>query len=199
VPPPPPYRTHVGFPPLPVLIPDTLGEQVVDIGQRAVSVDEEPEALAIGLSRPLAVPRLAARVVRIEPDAAKPLPAAMRTAFHVAAVLVLFADSRPAIRTVFHRARSHRRVRLFTTLDPVGGWTLRSTKAASFVERLALLAQIFVPVVDSFDALDHMGQAALGNEAADARPLRQRLGGAAPRPTGSAVLRRRSDLTRFEN
>ena len=74
-------------------------------GRRAVAVDEESEAFAVGLTGPLAVPRLAARVVRIEPDAPQCLPATVRTPFHVAAVLVLLADTGTAVGTGFHRAR----------------------------------------------------------------------------------------------
>jgi hypothetical protein len=60
----------------------------------------------VGLARPLARPRLAARIIQIETDAAKRLPAAMRTAFHVAAVLVILADTGTAVGTVFHRSRT---------------------------------------------------------------------------------------------
>ncbi len=38
------------LPPLPFRAPAALGEQAVDIGQRAVTVDKEPEALAVGLT-----------------------------------------------------------------------------------------------------------------------------------------------------
>jgi hypothetical protein len=89
------------LPPLLLRVPAAFGEQAVDIGQRAVAADEEPKAFGVILAGPASVPRLAVWVVRIEPDAAKRLPAAMRTAFHVAAVLVLLADRHAAIGTVF--------------------------------------------------------------------------------------------------
>ena len=51
-------------------------------------------------------PELAARVARIEADAAQRLPPTVRTAFDVAPVLVLLADPRAAVGTglVNHRA-----------------------------------------------------------------------------------------------
>ena len=50
--------------------------------------------------------RLTARVVRIEPEASKRLPAAMGTAFHVATILVLAPETDAAIGTglLNHRA-----------------------------------------------------------------------------------------------
>jgi hypothetical protein len=64
---------------LPAAIPDT-GDQFY-----GVTVDEEVQAFAIVLARPLAVPRLPPRIVRVEVQAAERLPAAMVTAFDVAA------------------------------------------------------------------------------------------------------------------
>jgi len=91
---------------LPLGVPDTIGKQAIDIGQRAVAVDEEPEAFAVRFSGPFAVPRLPARVVRIEPDAAQCLPATVRAPLNVAAVLVLLADTGTAVGTGFRRART---------------------------------------------------------------------------------------------
>jgi hypothetical protein len=95
------------LPPLPLRIPAALSEQAVDIGQRAVAIDEEPETFAVRLTGPLAVPRLAARVVRLEAEAPECLPAAMRASLNVAPVLVLLADGHAAVGTVFHRARTY--------------------------------------------------------------------------------------------
>jgi len=81
------------FPPLPFRVPNTLRKETVDIRQRAVAGDEETETFTIGLARPFPSPRFTARVVRVEPDAPECLPAAMRTAFHVAPILVLLAES----------------------------------------------------------------------------------------------------------
>jgi len=105
-PPSPPCGGWVVLPPLLLRVPAAFGEQAVQVRQRAVAVDEESKVFTVGLARPLARPRLAARIIRIETVAAKRLPAAMRTAFHVAAVLVLLADRHAAIGTVFHRGRS---------------------------------------------------------------------------------------------
>jgi hypothetical protein len=119
MPPPPPGGRIVL--PLRLGVPAAFGKEAIDNGQRAVAADEEPEAFAVCFAWPFARPRLAARIVRVEADAAECLPAAMRAPFHVASVLVFLADSRAAIGTVFHRVRSRGRVRMFTTFDPVGG------------------------------------------------------------------------------
>lgn len=95
------------FPPLPFRVPNTLRKETVDIRQRAVAGDEETETFTIGLARPFPSPRFTARVVRVEPDAPECLPAAMRTAFHVAPVLVLTAESDAAIRALVEYHRAH--------------------------------------------------------------------------------------------
>ena len=71
-----------------------------------VAGDEETETFTIGLARPFPSPRFTARVVRVEPDAPECLPAAMRTAFHVAPILVLLAESGITVGSglVNHRA-----------------------------------------------------------------------------------------------
>ena len=74
-------------------------KQAVEVGGPTVAADEEPQAFAVRLARPLPIPCLTARVICIEPGAAECLPAAMRTAFHVAAVLVLLADTGGAVET----------------------------------------------------------------------------------------------------
>jgi hypothetical protein len=66
------------LPPLPasrVGVPDAIGEQAVQVGKVGVSVDEEAPAFAIFLIRPLAVPRLPPRIVRVEVQARERLPA----------------------------------------------------------------------------------------------------------------------------
>ena len=73
------------FPLLQFRVPAAFGKRAIDIGQRAVAADNEPE--------------LAARVARIEADAAQRLPPTVRTAFDVAPVLVLLADPRAAVGT----------------------------------------------------------------------------------------------------
>ena len=97
------------LPPLAIGIPNAFRKQAIDVGQRAVATDKEAEALAICLARPFAGPRLAARIVRIESDAAECLPAAMRTTLNVATVLVLAADACAAIGAglLNHRASPH--------------------------------------------------------------------------------------------
>ena len=79
-------------------IPDAIREQAIDIGDVWVAVDEEVRAFAIFLARPLAVPRLPPRIVRVEMQAPERLPAAMVTAFDIAAHAMAFADRRAAIR-----------------------------------------------------------------------------------------------------
>ena len=62
------------LPPLPVRIPDTFGKQAVEVGQRAVAIDEKPKAFTIGLARPLTGPRFAA-VDRSDRTRHSPAPA----------------------------------------------------------------------------------------------------------------------------
>jgi hypothetical protein len=53
------HRPRVG-------VPNALREQAIQIGKRRIVIDEEPEALAICFARPLAVPDLTTRIMRIE-------------------------------------------------------------------------------------------------------------------------------------
>jgi hypothetical protein len=87
------------LPPLCVGIPNTVGEQTIQIGKVGIAVDEEVQAFAIVLARPLAVPDFASRLVRVEVRAAQCLPTAMWTAFNVAASAMALADGRAAIGT----------------------------------------------------------------------------------------------------
>ena len=89
----PPYGAQVRLPPLPLGVPDAFRKQAIDIGQRAVAVDEKPKPLAVRLSGPAAIPPLTASVGRIEPDAPQGLAAAMRAPLNVAPIPVLLADS----------------------------------------------------------------------------------------------------------
>jgi hypothetical protein len=50
-------------------IPDAIGEQPIQIGEVWTTVDEEAQAFAIVLTRPLAVPHLPLRIVRVEVQA----------------------------------------------------------------------------------------------------------------------------------
>ena len=79
-------------------IPKAVGEQAIQIGKVCIAVDEEAQAFAIFLARPLAVPRLPPRIVGVEVQAAERLPAAMVAAFDVAARAMAFAARRAAIR-----------------------------------------------------------------------------------------------------
>jgi hypothetical protein len=45
-------------------IPDAIGEQPIQIGKVCIAVDEEVQAFAIVLARPLAIPRLPPRIRR---------------------------------------------------------------------------------------------------------------------------------------
>jgi hypothetical protein len=85
-------------------VPAAFRKQAVDIGQRAVATNEEPQPFGVRLTRPAPVPRLTARVAWVEPDAPQRLPAAMRASLNIAAFLVLLAETDAAIRTgmVFH-------------------------------------------------------------------------------------------------
>ena len=124
------------LPPLPLWVPVTFREQAIEVGERRVAADEEPEAFAVRLARPPAVPCLTARIVRVEMRASQRLPTAVRTAFYVAPVLVLLADTGTTVGTGFcccrHCARLRRRVcGIATTFSVVGGWTICSMRSAS--------------------------------------------------------------------
>ena len=97
-------RWRLVFPALAFRVPATFGKQPIDIWERAVAADEEPEAFAIRLARPAPVPWSTAGIVWVEPDAPQRLPTAMRASLNVAAVLVLLAETDAAIRTgvMFH-------------------------------------------------------------------------------------------------
>jgi hypothetical protein len=80
-------------------IPDAIGEQPIEIGEVWTTVDEEAQAFAIVLTRPLAVPHLPPRIVRVEVQAPERLPTAMVATFDIAARTMALADSRTAIGT----------------------------------------------------------------------------------------------------
>src|SRR6476646_3429670 len=96
------------LPPLPLSVPVAFAEQAIEVGEIPVVVDEVPEAFAVGLARPFAGPWFAARIVRVEPDTPEGLPAAMRTALHIAPLLVLPAERHAAVWTgvLFHLSTS---------------------------------------------------------------------------------------------
>ena len=94
-----PYRSLSPFPTLCVGIPNTVGEEAVQIGKVWIAVAVEVQAFAIVLARPFAIPRLPPRIIRVEVRAAQCLPAAMRTGFNVAARAMALADGRTAIGT----------------------------------------------------------------------------------------------------
>ena len=96
------------FPQLPLRVPDALGEKAINIRQRAVAVDEETEAFAVGLARPFPRPLFAARYVWVEPDASESLPATVRASLNVASILVFAAETDATVRAVivFHLRRS---------------------------------------------------------------------------------------------
>jgi hypothetical protein len=74
-------HTRCGWVVLPSLligVPAAFRKQAVDIGQRAVATNEEPQPFGVRLARPAPVSRFATGIVRIEPDAPQRLPAAMR-------------------------------------------------------------------------------------------------------------------------
>jgi hypothetical protein len=54
------------LPPLCVGIPNAIGEQPIQIGKVWITVDVEAQAFAIVLARPLAIPRLPPRIIRVE-------------------------------------------------------------------------------------------------------------------------------------
>jgi hypothetical protein len=62
------------LPPLCVGIPNTVGEQTIQIGKIWVTVVVEAQAFAIFLARPLAVPDFASRIIRVEVQSS-PVPA----------------------------------------------------------------------------------------------------------------------------
>jgi hypothetical protein len=71
------------------------------IGKVRITVDEEAQAFAIIFARPLAIPRLPSRIVRVEVRTAERLPAAMRATLDVASGAMAFAGRRTAIRAWF--------------------------------------------------------------------------------------------------
>jgi hypothetical protein len=98
----PPTRCGwVVLPSLLIGVPAAFRKQAVDIGQRAVAADEEPEAFAIRLAWPAPVPRFAARIAGVEADTAQGLAAAVRAALNVAAVKVLAAERDATVGTAF--------------------------------------------------------------------------------------------------
>jgi hypothetical protein len=82
-----------------VSVPNAVGEQAIQIGKIWVTVVVEAQAFAIFLARPFAIPHLPPRIIRVEVRTAQCLPAAMRTAFNVAASAMALADGRAAIGT----------------------------------------------------------------------------------------------------
>src|SRR6516164_8314089 len=129
----PPSRCgRVVLPPLVIGVPAAFRKQAIDIGQRAVETNEEPQPFGVCLARPAPVPGLTARVARVEPDAPQRLPAAMRASLNIAPVFVLLADRRTTVGAmIFHRARLRRCVRIGTTLSVGGGLTIRSSSFAT--------------------------------------------------------------------
>ena len=94
-----PERLLFPLPPLCVGIPNTVGEQPIQIGKVRIAVDEEAQAFAIVFARPFPVPYFPSRIIRVEVRAPECLPAAMRKGFNVAARAMAFADTRTAIGT----------------------------------------------------------------------------------------------------
>ena len=92
-------RLLLPFPSLRVGVPNAVGEQSIQIGKVRITVDVEAQAFAIILARPLAGPHFPSRIIRVEVRTAERRPAAVRTAFDVAAAVMAFADSRAAIGT----------------------------------------------------------------------------------------------------
>ena len=114
-------------------IPNAVREQPIQVGEVPVTVDEEVQALAIVLARPLAVPHLPPRIVRVEVQAPERLPAAIReeghdefsslqrkgedddqvtspdhvTAFDIAARAMAFGDRCAAIRAAWFELLAH--------------------------------------------------------------------------------------------
>jgi hypothetical protein len=86
-------------------VPAAFRKQAVDIGQRAIATNEEPQPFRVCLTRPATVPRLTARIAGIESDAPQRLPTPMRAPLNIAAFLVLLADRRTTVGAmIFHRA-----------------------------------------------------------------------------------------------
>ena len=122
----------VVLPPLLIGVPAAFRKQAVDIGQRAIATNEEPQPFGVLLTRPEPVPRLTARVAGIESDAPRRLPTAMRAPLNIAPVFVLLADRRTTVGAmIFHRGRLRRCVRIGTTLSVGGGLTIRSSSFAT--------------------------------------------------------------------
>jgi hypothetical protein len=65
----PPISGRFVLPPLLIRVPAAFHEQAVGVGEPTVTADEEPKAFAVRLARPASIPRLTARVARIESDA----------------------------------------------------------------------------------------------------------------------------------
>ena len=82
-----------------VSIPNAIREQPSQIGEIWVTVVVEAEAFAIFLARLFAIPHLPPRIIRVEVRTTQRLPAAMRTAFDVAASAMTLADGSGAIPT----------------------------------------------------------------------------------------------------
>jgi hypothetical protein len=59
-------RSPLSLPPLRVSIPNTVGEQPIQIGKIGIAVDEEVQAFAIFFARPLASPHLPSRIIAVE-------------------------------------------------------------------------------------------------------------------------------------
>ena len=96
---PPLLSRRLVLPPLCVRVPTAFGEEPVDVRKGAVAADEEAEPFAVGLARPFAGPRLAARVTSIEADTAERLSAAVRASLYVASIVVLLTDACAAVGT----------------------------------------------------------------------------------------------------
>jgi hypothetical protein len=79
-------RSLFPFPTPRLCVPNTVGEQPIQIGKVWITVAVEAQAFAIFLPRPFAIPHLPPRIIRVEVQAAQCLPAAMRTAFNVTAL-----------------------------------------------------------------------------------------------------------------
>ncbi len=109
----------------------------MQIGKVWLAVDVEAQAFAIVLTRPLAIPHLPPRIIRIEVRAPERLPTAMRTAFNVAARAMAFADTRTAIGTgpsfllmlVVQKRRDAKRV------QPTGGALCSGGRRNAFFRR----------------------------------------------------------------
>ena len=76
---------------MPPPVPYAIAEKAIEVGKLRIATHEVPKAFAIRLAGPFPGPRFTPGVVAVEPDTPQRLPTAMRTAFHVAPVLVLSA------------------------------------------------------------------------------------------------------------